>query len=110
VPGPQGPQGEQGPEGPQGPQGVPGPSSSSGTAGFSASSGYVALSNQPDVLVPAVSRNLPAGNYIANGSVSVSVYAVDTTDWLVTCQMTDTPNAGSPVTDTVAWRSRPRTT
>jgi hypothetical protein len=98
VPGPQGP------EGPQGPQGVPGPSTS-GAAGFSASSGYMALSTQPDVLVPAVSKSLPAGNYIANGSVSVSVYALDTTDWLVTCQMTDTPETGAPVTDTVSWQA-----
>jgi hypothetical protein len=104
VAGPQGAQGGQGPAGPQGPQGVPGPSTS-GTAGYSASSGYVALSNQPDVLVPAVSKDLPAGSYVANGSVTVSVYAVNTTDWLVTCQMTDTPEAGAPVTDTVQWQA-----
>jgi hypothetical protein len=105
VQGPQGPQGEQGPGGPQGPQGVPGPSGTSSTAGFSASSGYVALSNRPDVLVPAVSKILPAGNFIADGSVTVSVYAVDATDWLVTCEMTDTPAAGPPVTDTVSWQA-----
>lgn len=69
--------------------------------GFSASAGPVELSTQPNVFVTGLSKSLPPGNYIAIGSVTVNVESTV----LVTCDMTDTPDTGTPVTDSVQWEA-----
>lgn len=48
-----------------------------------------------------LSKSLPPGHYIATGTVTVNVE----TTVLVTCDMTDTPDTGTPVTDTVQWEA-----
>jgi len=109
VAGQQGPQGQPGATGaagvagpPNGPTGPTGPTGATGlVAGFSASAGPVELSTQPNVVVTGLSKSLPPGHYIAIGSVTVNVESTV----LVTCDMTDTPDTGTPVTDTVQWEA-----
>ncbi len=109
VAGQQGPQGKPGATGaagaagpPNGPTGPTGPTGATGlVAGFSASAGPVELSTQPNVFVTGLSKRLPPGHYIAIGSVTVNVESTV----LVTCDMTDTPNAGTPITDAVQWEA-----
>jgi hypothetical protein len=104
--------GAPGPAGQNGQPGQPGPIGSTGASGFGAIQGFsaqgpasVELSTQPNVPVTAVTKRLPAGNFIVNGSATVYVEADNENYWLVTCTMTDTPDSGQPTIDTVQWQA-----
>jgi hypothetical protein len=98
--------GPRGPIGPAGPAGAPGGSAGGvlAPAGFSASSSDVAMVDQPNAETAGAAVQLPAGYFIANGAVTVSLTDANSDgDYLVTCSLTDSPGSGPSTTTTAQW-------
>jgi len=70
--------------------------------GYSAtgSTSFVATASTP---VTAVAKQLPAGHFTAAGNVYVTVFAVNATEFSVTCRMVDQPVRGAATTVALTW-------
>jgi hypothetical protein len=99
--------GRPGPAGPTGPTGATGAQGSTGVAGavagYSASATDVQFSSTPDAMTTMVSKRLPAGDYLTFGTVEIAADALSGSHIVVdvTCSLTDTPDRGTPVMQTI---------
>jgi hypothetical protein len=101
-----GPQGIVGPKGASGANGTNGTNGTNGAvAGYSATqpAGSLIITGQASaVQVPGLIKQLPAGSYIASGTIKASAFQNNGPGYaLVDCVVTDTPaSAGAPVSYT----------